>query len=90
MTCDEASQLISLSVDKPLSFMQRMCLQLHLLFCRRCPILRAFVRRLQAKAAEIETADLSEFPSLSEDVKAEIVRKINNHPQSLPDSSDTL
>jgi predicted anti-sigma-YlaC factor YlaD len=77
ISCEEASQLVSADVDKSLIFVQRIRLRLHLLRCRRCRAYRAFVRLLQAKAKTIETADLSNFPELSESVKKEAVERIN-------------
>jgi hypothetical protein len=41
-----------------------------------------FVVGLQRAAAEIQTADLSDFPALSEHVKEDIVRRINNRVRS--------
>ena len=36
LTCKQASQLISTSLDKPLSLRERLSLKLHLLICKYC------------------------------------------------------
>lgn len=81
MNCEEISRLISQEIDQPLTFMQRVRLRFHLLFCRQCPVFRAYIRRLQNRSTEIEAADLSDFPQLSESVKKEIVQELNQRVQ---------
>jgi predicted anti-sigma-YlaC factor YlaD len=77
ISCEEASRLVSADVDRSLTFVQRIRMQIHLLQCRRCRAYRAFVRWLQARATKVVHADLSEFPELSESVKQETVERIN-------------
>lgn len=77
VTCDEASQLVSAAAERKLSLLTRIRLRIHLFFCRPCRLFRAFVARLQHQVKRIETADLIGFPTLSDDIKNQIVATLN-------------
>ncbi|MBI5248754.1 MAG: zf-HC2 domain-containing protein [Desulfomonile tiedjei] len=60
LNCREASQLISESLDKPLTLRQRMSLKAHLLMCRYCTRFQRqmlFLRDIIRRAAHQETGD---------------------------------
>ena len=44
LVCDESSQLMSDSLDRPLTWVERLALRLHLLICRNC---RRFRRQVE-------------------------------------------
>ena len=63
LTCKQASRLISLGLDRELSFTQRMALRLHLSLCQACTRVKAqfdFLRRATSSysdAADDSTPD---------------------------------
>jgi len=80
LTCKQASQLISQSLDHPLSWSQRMQLKLHLLMCSACNrfkqqlhLLRAALKRIRD---QIENDSSIQLPS---DVKARIERELESN-----------
>lgn len=79
LNCKEASQIISQSLDRPLSFSERLQLKLHLMMCDAC---RQFKRQLFALQQHIKKMigqiENDEKIQLSEKMKAEILEKINS------------
>ena len=67
LTCAEAAQLISESLDYPLPWWKRRLLKLHLSMCERCPeyarqleILHQVFHQMQGKVEGNEALQLSE------------------------------
>ena len=52
LTCKQASQFISASLDRPLTFSERLMLKLHLFICNKC---RQFSQHLQTIRVAIKT-----------------------------------
>jgi len=77
LTCKQASQLISQSLDHPLSWVQRLQLRLHLLICTPCTRFRQQLdllrRALQNIRNSIENDDAVQLPL---DAKDRILHKI--------------
>jgi len=80
LTCKQASQLVSRSLDRPLSWSERLQLKLHLWICNACSrfnqqlqMLRAV---LQQTRDQIESDGSIHLPS---DAKARIEREIASH-----------
>ena len=51
LTCKKASQIISASLDKPLTLRERIALQLHLMICKYC---KRFSTQLQSMRVAIK------------------------------------
>lgn len=82
LTCKQASQLISQSLDHPLSWPQKMKLRLHLLMCTPCTqfkqqlnVLRVALRRIR------NTTENDQNIQLPLDVKDRILRTIESDQQ---------
>lgn len=60
MNCQQTSQLLSQSLDRPLSLKERMGLRLHLLMCGACQRFARQLRFLSRAAAGLETRDLAD------------------------------
>lgn len=79
LNCKEASQIISQSLDRPLSFSERLQLKVHLLMCDAC---RQFKRQLVALQQHFKTmvrqVENDENIHLSAQKKADILEKINS------------
>ncbi len=80
LTCKQASQLISQSLDHPLSWSQRMQLRVHLFICDACSrfnrqlhLLRIALHRIRD---QIEQDSTIQLPL---EVKARIERKIESN-----------
>lgn len=80
LTCKQASQLVSISLDRPLSWSERLQLKLHLLLCNAC---RRFNQQLQMLRAvlrltrnQIENDSSIQLPA---DAKTRIEREITSH-----------
>jgi hypothetical protein len=79
LTCKQASQLISQSLDHPLSWYELMQLRLHLMMCGACNrfrkqlnVLRVGLRKIRAN---IENDSAIQLPL---DAKARIVEKVRS------------
>lgn len=80
LTCKQASQLISQSLDQPLSWSQRLQLKMHLLLCSACNRFRQ--QLLLLRAALLKFRNQIENDStikLTPDAKTRIEREINLH-----------
>lgn len=69
LSCKQASQLISQSLDRPLTLRERFALQLHLIICKYC---RKFSQQLKTlrvaliqMTRSIENNDAIKMPSVS-------------------------
>ena len=71
LTCKQASQFISTSLDRPLSFNERFALKLHLLICKYCKRFSQQVRdmrvALKTMVSHIENDNSIKMPSLAKD-----------------------
>ena len=82
LTCKQASQFVSISLDRPLSWSERLQLKVHLLLCNAC---RRFNQQLQILRAvlrltrnQIENDSSIQLPA---DAKTRIEREITSHRQ---------
>jgi hypothetical protein len=80
LSCKQASQLISQSLEQPLAMRERFALKLHLLICRYC---RRFRQQLQAirialklTAQAIENDDTIKMPS---ETKQRLIQSIESN-----------
>jgi anti-sigma factor ChrR (cupin superfamily) len=80
LTCKQASQFVSISLDRPLSWSERLQLKVHLLLCNAC---RRFNQQLQILRAvlrltrnQIENDSSIQLPA---DAKTRIEREITSH-----------
>lgn len=83
LSCKQAAQLVSESLDRPLSLRQRLALKVHLLMCRFCSryqrqtlFIRKAMRRLARQEEDSTSApsDLSLSPEARERIKQSIVK----------------
>lgn len=82
ITCKQASELISQSLDHPLSWSKRMQLRLHLLICRPCNRFKLQLNLLRTGLQRIRTNLEQDYSiRLSLDAKARITRAIESNPQ---------
>lgn len=82
LTCKQASQLISQSLDHPLSWPQRMQLKLHLLMCTACNRFKQQLDLLRVALQHIRNATENDHNiQLPLDVKDRIVRTIESNQQ---------
>ena len=75
-TCKEISELISRSMDQPLSWRERWALKTHLMMCGGCRRLNNQIAFLKAVAGHSQTADLeadeTAGPGLSDEARERI------------------
>lgn len=73
--CDKVSKFVSESMDRDLSFTQRMGVRVHLLMCRHCA---RFARQLEHMRSAIRQ-ESSNYPhhKLDEDAKARMKKRIH-------------
>ncbi|PKO26191.1 MAG: hypothetical protein CVU35_00590 [Betaproteobacteria bacterium HGW-Betaproteobacteria-8] len=81
LSCKQASQLISQSLDRPLSVRERLLLRYHLFICRPC---RRFTKHLALMRLTIkrmiEEIEQNEYIQLPQQVRARIAKAIeSNH-----------
>jgi hypothetical protein len=71
LTCKQASQFISTSLDRPLSFRERFALKLHLLLCKYCKRfsqqVHAMCVALKTMVSSIESDNSITMPSVAKD-----------------------
>ncbi len=60
LNCRQTSQLLSQSLDRPLSFRERLSLRLHLLMCGACRRFAKQLRFLRRAMAAMETRALAD------------------------------
>lgn len=79
ITCQEASELVSRQIDRPLSLKDRLRLRAHLLICKACPTLhRKFetLHRAGRQYALRHDACGDECPGLTCEAKERIARSL--------------
>lgn len=80
LNCYEASQLISQSLDRPLSFSERLQLKVHLLMCDACRRFKQQLNQLkQHLKALMQKVETDESLQLSQAVKSAILQKIDQY-----------
>jgi Putative zinc-finger len=79
LTCKQASQFISASLDRPLSLRERLALKLHLLICKYC---KRFSQQLhdmrvalKTMTSLIENDNSIKMPSVAKDRITALVEK---------------
>lgn len=78
LNCKEASQLISQSLDRPLSLSERWQLKIHLWMCDACRRFKQQLNQLkQHLRALVQQTEHDESIQLSQAVKQAILQKIN-------------
>ncbi|MDD2933318.1 MAG: zf-HC2 domain-containing protein [Methylotenera sp.] len=81
LTCKQASQLVSQSLDRPLSWRELVQLRFHLLICNAC---RHFKQQLNQLLIAIEQLKnetvLDQTIQLSTDAKTKILQVIESNP----------
>jgi len=79
LNCKQVSQLVSQSLDRRLTWKERMAVRMHLIICKYCKRfeqqLHAMRKAIKRMATEVEQDDTIQMPS---DVKARIADKINS------------
>lgn len=79
LTCKQASQLISQSLDRPLSWSDRMQLRFHLFICDACTRFNRQLNQLRAAVQRIRHDTENDGSiQLPLDAKARISSEINN------------
>jgi hypothetical protein len=77
LSCKQASQLISLSLDRPLMLRERFALKLHLLICKFCKRFSQQVQTLRVAiktmVSTIENNNAIEMPSAAKKSIADLV-----------------
>lgn len=80
ITCEEATRLMSQSLDRKLPLRRRIALRSHLLLCKFCPGFLRQMRFLKTVAARHERAVESDDPhSLSPEAKEGIKKVLAGH-----------
>lgn len=78
LTCKQSSQLISQSLDKSLTWSERLNLKFHLFICKYCA---RFYHQLHTVKAAVDKlrnqVEQDESITLSEEAKAKMIQKIN-------------
>lgn len=79
LTCKQASQIISQSLDNPLSWSDRMRLKFHLLICNACNRFNQQMRLLNIAVKQvIQTTENDNTIQLSLEAKARMTKAIES------------
>lgn len=76
ISCKQATELVSHSLDRPLAPGQRLRLQLHLLICRQCRRYRKQLNFLKRAASRLDSHIEEGAPSLAPEAKQRIKKKL--------------
>lgn len=80
ISCKTASRLISQSLDKPLSWHERLTLRFHLMICKFCKEFSRQLTKLQLAAkAMIQTTEDDLTIELKPEVRTRIAKAIQDH-----------
>ena len=85
ISCQEASQLVSQQIDRPLNLKDRLRLQAHLLICKACPALHRKFEILHRAGQQYILRDEAcgnEYPDLSPETKERIVKSLRQEKNS--------
>jgi predicted anti-sigma-YlaC factor YlaD len=78
LTCQQASELVSQSLDQPLSLKNRFTLKFHLMMCSACHRFNGQMRQLRsAILGLVKTTENDESITLSPEAKAKISQKLS-------------
>jgi predicted anti-sigma-YlaC factor YlaD len=78
LTCQQASELVSQSLDQPLSLKNRFTLKFHLMMCSACHRFNRQMRQLRsAILGLVKTTENDESITLSPEAKAKISQKLS-------------
>ncbi len=78
LTCQQASELVSQSLDQPLSLKNRFSLKFHLMMCSACHRFNRQMRQLRsAILGLVKTTENDESITLSPEAKAKISQKLS-------------
>lgn len=78
LTCQQASELVSQSLDHPLNLKNRFKLKLHLMICSACHRFNRQMGQLHhAIFSMVKTTESDESITLSPEAKAKIAKKIS-------------
>ena len=78
--CKDITKLISDSMERELSFWQRIDLRTHLILCGMCRRFQANLSALRKfSARELSSQDLSEKPTLTLEAKTRMLDAIRRH-----------
>lgn len=82
LTCKQASQLISQSLDRPLSWYELMRLRLHLILCDACKRFRQQLYLLRHSLHKLTSSTENDSTiHLPADAKARILNKLDSQSQ---------
>lgn len=76
ISCKKASILLSASMDRELTFIERLRLRMHLMVCKWCRRFRIQLVFLQSLGEEISKED-HDFASLPQEAKERIQSRLN-------------
>lgn len=76
LTCKQASQLISQSLDQPLSRLDRFKLRFHLLICDACTRFNRQLRQLRMAMQKLVNIEQDSAIQLTAETKAKIISRI--------------
>lgn len=85
ISCQEASQLVSQQIDRPLNLKDRLHLRAHLLICKACPTLHQkfeILHRVGQQFLLHEERCSNECPDLSPEAKERIAKSLRQEKAS--------
>lgn len=78
LSCKAASRLVSQSLDRPLTWQERLALRFHLAICKNCKRFSQQLAKLaQAVQVLVKQAEADESVKLSLDAKTRIANQLN-------------
>ena len=83
MSCDRASFLMSKAQDKPLSIMEKLSMNFHIMMCTACRISKAQIGRIRdiCKISKLESTKIK-AAKLSDDFKLILKQRLGEDTQS--------
>ena len=79
LTCQESSELVSQSLDHPLTFSDRAKLKLHLLMCKACHRFNRHLMQLRSAILSLlRTIEQDKSITLPPEAKANIIKKLTD------------
>jgi len=78
LTCKQASELISQSLDKPVTWSERLNLKFHLFICKYCARFYQQMHTIKTAVNKLRSQiEQDESITLSDEAKAKMIKKIN-------------
>lgn len=82
LTCKQASELVSQSLDRPLSWYEQMQLRLHLFICNACNGFKQQLNQLRVAMQQLKNVtENDQTIQLSAEAKAKILQNIETNQQ---------